>query len=391
MDPVKNPYSMGAGNPPPALTGRERQLTQFRTLLARLGEARSDRSMIVSGLRGVGKTVLLLEFESIAMEAGWATADPLEIRSDTDFRADFAARAHQLITRMDRGRALGDRLKRFTQLLQGFKVGAGPEGKVEFSFDVEAVPGGSGNLEQDLTELLVEVGRAARDHGTGALFLVDEMQFLAKLELEAIAAAMHRISQLSLPVAFVGTGLPQLPGLMVEAKSYAERLFSYPALGTLPPTPAAAALSLPAKGFGVTFTDEALARILELSGGYPAFIQAYGKQAWNDAVDSPIALDDVRIAEPTVQSTLDNEFFHTRFEKATPAERDYMAAMGDLGDGPYAVAAIAKRMDKATTSLSVRRDALIKKGLIYAPDHGVVDFTVPYFAAFMRRRYPARA
>jgi hypothetical protein len=388
VDPVKNPYSMGAGNPPPALTGREEQITQFRTLLSRLDDGRSDRSMIISGLRGVGKTVLLLEFESIAMEAGWATADPLEIRSDTDFRADFAARAHQLIARMDRRRALGDKLKRFTQLLQGFKVGAGPEGQVEFSFEAEGTAGGSGDLEQDLTGLLVEVGQAARDQGTGALFLVDEMQFLAKPEMEAIAAAMHRISQLSLPVALIGTGLPQLPGLMVEAKSYAERLFAYPGLGTLSPEAAAAALSRPADNLGVELTDEALARILALSGGYPAFIQAYGKQVWNDAVDSPIVLDDVHASEPSVQDTLDREFFHTRFEKATPAERDYMSAMSVLGDGPYAVAAVSKRMGKATTSLSVRRDALIKKGLIYAPDHGVVDFTVPHFAAFMRRRYP---
>jgi hypothetical protein len=379
---------MSAGNPPRALTGRETQTEQFRTLLGRLGRGMSEPSMIVFGLRGVGKTVLLLEFESIADASGWTAPDPIEIRSDTDFRAELADAAYQALLRLDRRRALGDRLKTFTRLLSGFKVGTSIEGNVEFSFDPSAVGGGSGNLERDLTNLFVELGETARAHDTGVVFLIDEMQFLKREEMEAVAAAMHRMSQKQLPIALAGAGLPQLPGLMVDAKSYAERLFSYPEIGPLSPDAARQALFEPARAEGVGFEDDALARIVELSGCYAAFVQAYGKETWNMAPGSPITLADVQAAEPVVEAKLDEEFFHVRFEKATPAERRYMAAMADLGDGPYKTGDVAGRLGGRASSSSVHRDSLIKKGLIFSPDHGEVNFTVPHFSPFMRRRYP---
>ncbi|HZL48652.1 MAG TPA: ATP-binding protein [Solirubrobacteraceae bacterium] len=388
MDPLANPYSMSAGNPPRALTGRETQKQQFRTMLGRLAREMNEPSMIVFGLRGVGKTVLLLEFESIADASGWTAPDPIEIRSDTDFRAELADAAYQALLRLDRRRALGDRLKTFTRLLSGFKVGASIEGSVEFSFDPSAVGGGSGNLERDLTHLFVELGDTARAHETGVVFLIDEMQFLKREEMEAVAAAMHRMSQKQLPIALAGAGLPQLPGLMVDAKSYAERLFSYPEIGPLSPDAARQALFEPAQAEGVDFEDDALARIVELSGCYAAFVQAYGKETWNMAPGSPITLADVQAAEPVVQAKLDEEFFHVRFEKATPAERRYMAAMADLGDGPYKTGDVAGRLGGRASSSSVHRDSLIKKGLIFSPDHGEVNFTVPHFSPFMRRRYP---
>ncbi len=388
MDPLANPYSMSAGNPPKALTGREAQTEQFRTLLGRLGRGMSEPSMIVFGLRGVGKTVLLLEFESIADALGWTSPDPIEIRSDTDFRAELADAAYQALLRLDRRRALGERLKSFTGLLSGFKVGASTEGSVEFSFDPSAVAGASGNLERDLTSLFVELGETARQHDTGVVFLIDEMQFLGREEIEAMAAAMHRMSQKQLPIALAGAGLPQLPSLIVDAKSYAERLFSYPELGPLSVEAARQALVEPAAAEGVSYAKDALARIVELSGCYAAFVQAYGKEAWNMAPRSPIEFADVQAAEHVVQNKLDDEFFHVRFEKATPAERRYMAAMADLGDGPYRTGEVAKRLGIGVSSTSVHRDALIKKGLIYSPDHGEVDFTVPRFSPFMRRRYP---
>jgi hypothetical protein len=240
-----------------------------------------------------------------------------------------------------------------------------------------------------LTELLVQLGEVAREHDTGVAFFVDEMQFLKRVELEAVAAAMHRMSQKRLPVALAGTGLPQLPGLIVEAKSYAERLFAYPRLDRLDPDAARAALVLPAHEEGVDFDEEALTRILDLSGAYPAFLQAYGREAWNTAPKSPITGDDVRAAEPIVQRTLDEQFFHVRFEKATPTERRYISAMATLGDGPQQTGQVSSKMGyRSVSSSSLHRDALIKKGLIYSPEHGVVDFTVPHFAAFMRRRYP---
>ncbi len=387
MDPLANPYSMGAGNPPPALTGREDQETQFRTLLGRLRRGRSEQSMIVFGLRGVGKTVLLLEFEGIADAEGWIAPDPIEIRSDTDFRSELADAAYEALLRLNRRKALGDRLKSFTGLLGGFKVGASTDGKVEFSFDPDALRGSTGDLERDLTQLLVELGETAQEHDTGVVFLIDEMQFLGREEIEAVAAAMHRISQKKLPVALVGTGLPQLPGLMVEAKSYAERLFAYPRIGHLTDTAAREALVGPASDHDVQFETAALDRVIELTGCYPAFIQAYGKEVWNMAPASPITLADVEAAEPLVIAKLDEEFFHARFEKATPSERRYMGAMADLGEGPYRTRDVVKKLG-GHSGASTHRDSLIKKGLIFSPDFGLVDFTVPHFSPFMRRRYP---
>jgi AAA ATPase domain len=382
---------MGAGNPPPALTGREAQERQFRTLLARLSGGLSDRSMIVSGLRGVGKTVLLLEFESIAKDAGWTAPRPFEIKSDTDFRSELADAAYQALLQLSARKALGERLRSFTGLLRGFKVGASSDGSLEFSFDPDAVSGSTGNLERDLTNLFEELGRTAQEHETGVVFLVDEMQFLAREELEAVAAAMHRMSQTKLPVALVGAGLPQLPGLLVDAKSYAERLFAYPRLGPLSAEAARQALVVPAKARDVVWENDALARIISESGRYPAFIQAYGKEAWNYTPHSPIRAIDVQGAEPLVLAELDEEFFHVRFEKATEREREYMAAMADLGEGHYRTAEVAKRLGKQPSYTSAPRDSLIKKGLIYSPDYGQVDFTVPKFSPFMRRRYPLEA
>lgn len=381
---------MGAGNPPPALTGRKPQEDQYRLLLGRLELGRGEQSMIVWGLRGVGKTVLLLEFQGIADELGWIAPDPIEIKSDTNFRAELADHAYQALARLDRRKAIGDRLAGFTRLLTGFKAGVSEDGRLEFSFDADAVANAAtGDLERDLSTLFVQLGEVARDHETGVVFLIDEMQFLDRGELEAIAAAMHQMSQRSLPVALVGSGLPQLPGLVVEAKSYAERLFSYPKLDRLGAAAAREALARPARAAGVEYEEPALDRLLELSGNYPAFVQAYGKEVWNTAPRSPIVLADVDAAEPIVRRKLDEEFFHSRFEKATPGERRYMSALADLGDGAQTTAAVAARLGyKSSSSGSVHRDSLIKKGLLYSPDHGLIDFTVPHFAAFMRRRYP---
>ena len=244
---------MSAGNPPAALTGRDAQIEQFRRLIGRLGNGLNEPSMILWGLRGVGKTVLLLEFESVADQEGWTPSEPIEIRSDTNFRAELADAAYAALLRLNRRKAIGERLKSFTGLLAGFKAGVGVDGSLEFSFDPNASGASTGDLERDLIQLFVELGETARSHDTGVVFLVDEMQFLGRVEMEAIAAAMHRMSQLKLPIAVVGTGLPQLPGLMVEAKSYAERLFSYPQVGPLSEQAAREALLKSAEEEGVEF------------------------------------------------------------------------------------------------------------------------------------------
>jgi hypothetical protein len=388
MDPLRNPFSMSAGNPPAALAGREAQTDQFRRLLGRLAHGLNEQSMILWGLHGVGKTVLLLEFESLANSEGWTSSEPIEIRPDTNFRAELADAAYETLLWLDRRRAIGERLKAFTRLLTGFKAGVSSGGGVEFSFDSNAISGTTGELERDLTHLFVQLGETAKSQETGVVFLIDEMQFLGRAEMEAIAAAMHRMSQLKLPIAIVGTGLPQLPGLMVEAKSYTERLFSYPQVGPLNDQAAREALLRPAEAEHVEVEVEALTQIVESSGGYPTFLQAYGKEAWNMAPGPGISLADVQASAAIVQNKLDGEFFHVRFEKATRRERVYMAAMANLGGGPYRTSDIAQRMASRPSATSPVRDSLIKKGLIYSPDHGAVDFTVPHFSPFMRRRYP---
>lgn len=388
---MANPFSMGAGNPPRALTGREPQKEQFRNLLGRLRLGRSEQSIVLSGLRGAGKTVLLLEFESIADELGWTSPDPIEIRPETDFRAELADAAQEALLRLSRRKALGDRLKVIGRLLRAFKLGVSTEGAMDLSFDMDAVAMTTGSIERDLVHLFVELGNTAKEHETGVVFLIDEMQFLRHEEMGAIAAAMHRVAQRQLPVALAAAGLPQLPGLIVDAKSYAERLFSYPAIGPLSMEAAQEAFVAPAMEEGVQFEEDALARVVALSGCYPAFIQAYGKAAWNMTPRSPITLGDVEAVETLVEAKLDEEFFHMRFEKATQAERRYMAAMAELGDGPYSTGEVARRLGRSASSMSVHRESLIRKGLIYSTQHGEIDFTVPHFASFMRRRYPLEA
>ena len=378
---------MSAGNPPRALTGRETQKQQFRTMLGRLAREMNEPSMIVFGLRGVGKTVLLLEFESIADASGWTAPDPIEIRSDTDFRAELADAAYQALLRLDRRRALGDRLKTFTRLLSGFKVGASIEGSVEFSFDPSAVGGSTGNLERDLTHLFVELGETAREHETGVVFLIDEMQFLKREEMEAVAAAMHRMSQKQLPIALAGAGLPQLPGLMVDAKSYAERLFSYPEIGPLSLTPHARRCSSRPKRRASALMMTRFERIVERPGGYAAFVQAYGKETWNMAPGtsspSPTCRPPNRSSRPS--STRSSSMSASRRPRppsdATWPRWRTSATAPTTGD-------VAGRLGGRASSSSVHRDSLIKKGLIFSPDHGEVNFTVPHFSPFMRRRYP---
>ena len=391
MDRVLNPYSPGAGTPPPALTGREKQEDDFRLLLARLAAGRAERSMVVSGLRGVGKTVLLGGFQGIAAAEGWIAPDLLEIRPETEFRAAMARLTRETLRRMSLKVRAKDKLKSAVGVFKAFSVKLPNEyGGAEFGVDVGAALGtaDSGDLEYDLETLFEEIGVVARESGTGVVFLIDEMQFLTKQDMEALCAAMHRVGQKTLPVALAAAGLPQLPGRLVEAKSYAERLFTYPRLGKLGDEAARAALRKPARDAGADYDEDALDYILGYTEGYPYFLQQYGKIVWDNATGSPITLADARATEPFVQEKLDEEFFHVRFEKATPAERTYMVAMADLGDGPQGSGAIANHMKRLVTSVSLMRGALIKKGLIYAPDTGLADFTVPHFADFMRRRYP---
>jgi len=388
VDPIRNPYTPGAGTRPPALTGRDDQIERFALLLDRLSIGRPERSMLITGLRGVGKTVLLNRFEGMAEERGWQAAVH-EVRHDTDLRRLIARLSRRILLRMQRLERAKDRARQALRVLKAFSLRL-PDGS-EISIDVDAISGvaDSGDIEEDLAELLVELGETARDCDTGVVFLLDEVQFLKLHDLEALIAALHRVAQRELPLTLAGGGLPSIPRLAGEAKSYAERLFEFPRLGPLDDDSARDALVLPARGEDVDYEPDAAERILRLSEGYPYFLQEYGKHAWRIAPDSPIRLDDVIAAGEDVLAELDEGFFTIRFERATESERRYLAAMAALGDGPQSSGEVAKRLGyDDPAQASVMRASLIDKGLIFSPDYGRVDFTVPHFGGFMRRNYP---
>jgi AAA ATPase domain len=390
MDPVRNPYTPGAGTKPPALTGRDAELERFRVLIGRLEAGRHEKSMLITGLRGVGKTVLLNTFAGMGSNSGWFPAIT-EIRMNTHLSAVMARLTRRVLLEMSARERFKDRARRALGVLRAFVV---RYGEAEIRIDVEAIAGlaDSGDPEEDLADLLTELGQVARDGGSGVVFLMDEVQFLSRQDLEALIAALHRVSQEALPVTIVGAGLPLLPRLVGEARSYAERLFDFRSIGSLEPEAARDALILPAREEAVEWESDALDGVLRYSDGYPYFLQEYGKHAWLLADESPISLADVNRAHPAVLNELDEGFFHVRVERATDAERKYMAAMTALGDGRQRSGAIARRLGHtSSTAISLTRDGLLKKGLIYSPAHGYVDFTVPQFAAFIRRHYPLEA
>ncbi len=352
IDPIRNPYTPGAGSRPPALTGRDEEIEAFRVLLARLKLGRPEKSMLITGLRGVGKTVLLNTFEAIAEEAGFRTAKS-EITHETEFRPLIARLARRV--------------------------------------DVEAMLGraDSGDLGDDLSDLFVALGEAAAEHETGIVFLLDEVQFLDRADLEALIAALHQVSQRELPLTLAGAGLPQLPALTGAAKSYAERLFRFPTIDRLPDQAARDALELPAQAEGVDFERAATTRILELTEGYPYFLQEYGRHVWNVAAGPTISAEDVERAHDLVQLDLDESFFRVRIGRATKAELAYLAAMAHLGSGPYRSGEIAAKLGRpGPESVAPTRARLIEKGLIYSPSYGLNEFTVPQFDAFIRRNLP---
>lgn len=384
-----NPYSAGAGTMPPFLAGRDHDVERFDSVLTRLEAGQHGRGLIYSGLRGVGKTVLLLEFEKLAAERGWDCTGVVEIGATTDFRTSISRMTHRLLRGLNRREAIKDRVTQALGVLKAFNVIT--PGGFQLNIDVTAISGSadSGDIEEDLTELLVSVGEAARAGNTGVVYLIDEMQYLEPVAMGALCMAFHKLAQQQLPVTLVGAGLPPLPAQLRSAKPYAERLFEYLPLGKLERAAARSALVMPATRSGADYEEGAVDLILAAADGYPYFIQEHGRVVWEEAGVSPITTAAVEEALPVVQEILDEEFFDNRVEEATNEERRYMAAMADIGDGPQSTAEITEKAGyKARASSGKARQALIRKGLVYVPEHGSVDFTVPHFAAFMRRRYP---
>jgi hypothetical protein len=388
MDQRLNPYTPGSGVKPLKLAGRDPDLDAFRVLLGRLADGRPERSLIYSGLRGVGKTVLLLEFETLARESGWVCNDVEEVGSG-DFRQTFAELAYQLLLSMSRRERMQKRASRAFGVLKAFSIGI--PGGFGARIDVEAATGtaDSGDPERDLAALLVEVGQVAQSGGTGAVFFLDEMQGLSETALAAVCMAMNRVGQRGLPVALVGAGLPPLPRLLRMAKPYAERMFAYHELDRLTDAEARTALVAPAGQHDVTYEPGAVELIVEASAGYPHFIQEYGRVLWNEVERSPISARDVEGARALIDEALDRRFFKDRFEMASDAEQRYLAAMADDGSGPVRTAEVAARAGyNSSAGASVVRDALLRKDLVYSPRRGLIDFTVPLFGGYLRRQHP---
>jgi hypothetical protein len=386
MDPIGNPYTPNAGSRPPELAGRGDQLEQFRVLVGRLKRGASEQSMIIRGLRGVGKTVLLNAFEDTAEAAGFLSFYH-ELTPSSSLVAEIARDTQQALGRLKLTTRAARALREGLAHLGAIKI-VSPDG---FEFAVDLRRAEEGILARDLSELLLQVGAVAADKGSGLVFLLDEVQFAAEVEYRSLITALHRVTQKNLPITVAAAGLPQIPRLTGEARSYAERLFSFPVIANLPDPDARAALVEPARQQQTAYEPAAVGRAVAWTGGYPFYIQQLGKHAWNLAPRSPITRADVEAAMPAAQAGLDASTYEVRIQRATEQERRYMRAMAELGEGPYKSGAVAAKLGRKTTEVSVIRQRLLDKGLIYATeDYGYIDFTVPRFHEFMIRYMPYR-
>jgi hypothetical protein len=398
MDPIRNPYAPGAGQRPPELAGRSAQLAAFDVVLERVAHGRPERSIVLTGLRGVGKTVLLNALRSAAVRRAWGTGK-LEARPDQGLRRALSSALHQAVREL--GHPDPGSVTHVLGVVRSFaERDAGTNARLRDRWhpgiDAPSVRGraDSGDIEIDLVELFTDVGGLAADRGHGIAVFVDEMQDLAPDDVSALCAACHEMSQSGLPVIVVGAGLPHLPAVLSAAKSYSERLFGYQRIDRLDRESADLALRVPAEAEDA----EALAALYAATGGYPYFIQAYGKTVWDLAPRSPIGADDVAVAAPEAERELALGFFGSRYERATPGEREYLRAMADAASAlaesggalddieSVPTAEVAVVLGKRPQSLSPARDALLKKGLIYSGERGRIAFTVPHFGAFLRSR-----
>lgn len=390
MDPIRNPFSPGAGTPPPELAGRDDLRESLRIALERARIGRPATSAMLVGLRGVGKTVLLDRIREDAEGSNIHTVR-IEAPEGRSLPALIAPQLRQALLRLSQIAAAKDFAVRGLRALAGFasklKV---TYGDIEVGYDYDPEPGlaDNGDLEHDLQALFEQVGLSARSANTALAIFIDELQYVREIELAALITAMHRTEQLRLPVVLVGAGLPQLRGQMGNAKSYAERLFDFPLIGPLPPDAARQAIEKPIKDEGLVITDGALSQILAVTQGYAYFLQQWGSHTWRAATQSPIDVEAVEAASVTAVAALDESFFRVRFDRLTPKEKKYLRTMAELGEGPHRSGDIAARFDAVVSSLAPTRSSLISKGMIWSPNHGDTAFTVPMFDQFMKRIMP---
>jgi hypothetical protein len=405
VDPVRNPYAPGAGQRPPELAGRDKEITQFGVVLDRVARGRPERSIVLTGLRGVGKTVLLNSFRSMAIQRLWGTGK-IEARPDQSIRRPVAGALHMAVRELAPRHRAPERIEHFLGVLKSFASrdggdtggtarGARGAGRAAKGAGVSASPLGinvpavrgradSGDLEIDLTELFSDAASVATDLGVGIALFIDEMQDVPPDDVSALCAACHELSQSGGPMIVVGAGLPHLPSVLSASKSYSERLFSYVRIDRLDREAADLALIAPAQREGVEFKPAALDALYAAADGYPYFVQAYGKVTWDVAAASPVTADDVVVAAPEAEGELAVGFFGSRYERATPAEREYMRAMAALGDEPVLTSRVADELGRKPSSVSPARDALIRKGLVYSSERGLIAFTVPHFGRYLR-------
>jgi len=390
MDPVRNPFAPGAGTPPPELAGRQAILDRAETTLLRISRGRPSKSFLLIGLRGVGKTVLLVRILKLAEKAGFKTL-MVEAHEDKSLPELLLLPLRQVLLALDQLGALNEKVKRGLRVLRGFasaiKVKYG-EVEIGLGIDPERGVADSGDIESDLPDLLVAVAEAASARRTSVALLIDELQYLSEKELSALIMGVHRIAQRELPLVLIGAGLPQLVGNTGRSKSYAERLFDFPEVGPLNAKDALVALVEPIAREGERIAKGAVDLIVKATLGYPYFLQEWGYHCWNAADKSPISGKDVDRATPTIVANLDASFFRVRFDRLTPAEKRYLRAMAQLGPGPHRSGDIAEQLGAQVRSVAPLRSGLIRKGMIYSPAHGDTAFTVPLFDQFLRRQMP---
>jgi nucleoside-triphosphatase THEP1 len=385
MNEVENPFSPGAGTPPPELAGRSDLIKKADIALQRILIGKPEKSFFIVGLRGVGKTVLLNRIKNIAENLKYKTIS-IEVTENKKFIEFLSPAIRSILYNLDNYQGVSQKVKKsfriFRSFLGAFKLTVND---VDISIIPERGEGDSGDLEIDLPTLIESLGEAAKDRSTGVAIFIDEVQYLSEKELSAIIMSAHKISQRQLPLLFIGAGLPQLLALAGESKSYAERLFDYPRLTALAKPDAERALLEPVRPYGVTFTTNALNQIIQKTEGYPYFIQEWGHKCWNISQNKIIDEKEVKEAEMAVEKHLDENFFRVRFDRLTPKEKEYLGALAKMGPGPHPSGNIAKAFDAKTQQFAKLRDGLIKKGMIYSPSFGETEFTVPLFDKFMIR------
>lgn len=387
MDPRTNPYAPGAGTPPPELAGRDKLIDAAAVALDRIKEGLSARSLVMYGLRGVGKTVLLNQMRLDAEANGTVTV-PIEAPEGRSLPAILLPSLRSSMIRVSRSEATKSGLKKILGILASFaKAFRMKYEDIEFSIDIEPEEGiaDSGDLEHDLTELLQVIGELAKSRGVVVSIFIDELQYVAEEQLAALITALHSANQHRLPITLFAAGLPQLLGLLGKAKSYAERLFDFQFIGALAPEYAREAIIEPARRLKVEYEPEAIDQIVQATECYPYFLQAWGQHCWQEAQQSPITHADARQATEIAIAQLDSSFFRVRFDRLTPSEKRYMRAMAELGPGPHRSGDVAEILQRPVNSIAPTRSSLIRKGMAYSPAHGDIAFTVPLFDGFMQR------